>query len=95
MNAAVLESWMRMEGRWLVEEATLRMHLGEGPQRLGFGQEESSFGLGIRRGGLGGRRDVSVVGNSTSVLLCGSQFRAPGEGWSPGRNGNHLQGDTL
>ena len=77
MNAAVLESWMRMEGRRLVEEATLGMHLGQGPQRLGFQQEESGFGLGITRDGLGGRRDVSVVGNSTSVLLCGSQSRAP------------------
>lgn len=43
------------------------MHLGEGPQTLGFGQEESGFGLGIRRDGLGG--DGMFLWSGTALLF--------------------------
>lgn len=79
MNTAVLESWTRVETGQPVEEATLAMHLGEGPQRLGFGRREGGFGLSVRQGGLSGR---AVDGNGTSVLLHGS-------GAPAGRSGFH------
>ena len=51
MNTAILESWMRVEAGQLLEEATFGMHLGEGPQRLGFEQRERGFGLSVGQGG--------------------------------------------
>lgn len=90
MNTAVLESWTRVETVQLVEEATLGMHLGEGPQRLVFGRRERGFGLSVRQGALSGR---GVDGHSASVLL--RRNGAQGGGWSAQRNGSHLQGATL